>query len=142
MSAYKWRSQGRAPARRVRVANAFRQFILDTFEWHSRSRSPGDCRSAGLPLGSLEGVLRADALRRRGNVAQSSALRSDSLLVRYTVGTNVPLVRDWRIKVSAEVYDFSDFDDEVGLHLGVVGAFRRGLTGWARVRGSGHRGAR
>lgn len=76
-----------------------------------------------FPLGTLEGVARADMLRRRGNVAQSSALRSDSILVRYTLGTNVPLVRDWRIKISAELYDFSDFDDEVGLHLGVVGAF-------------------
>lgn len=76
-----------------------------------------------FPLGSLEGVARVDMLRRRGNVVQSSALRSDSLLVRYTLGTNIPLVRDWRIKLSAELYDFSDFDDEVGLHLGVVGAF-------------------
>ncbi len=76
-----------------------------------------------FPIASLEGVARVDMLRRRGNVAQSSALRSDSLLVRYTLGTNVPLVRDWRIKISAELYDFSDFDDEVGLHLGVVGAF-------------------
>lgn len=76
-----------------------------------------------FPLGALEGVARADMLRRRGNVAQTSALRSDSLLVRYTLGTNIPLVRDWRIKLSAELYDFSDFDDEVGLHLGVVGAF-------------------
>jgi len=76
-----------------------------------------------FPLGLLEGVARVDAMRRRGNVVQSSELRSDSLLVRYTLGTNVPLVRDWRIKISAELYDFSDFDDEVGLHLGVVGAF-------------------
>jgi len=76
-----------------------------------------------FPLGPLEGVARVDGLRRTGNVALTSELRSESLVVRYTVGTAINLVRDWRIKLSGEFYDFSDFDDEVGVHLGVVGAF-------------------
>ena len=28
-----------------------------------------------------------------------------------------------KLKLSAELYDFSDFDDEVATHLGLVGAF-------------------
>ena len=76
-----------------------------------------------FPLGPLEGVARVDGLRRTGNVTLASELRSESMVVRYTLGTNIGLVRDWRIKLSGEYYDFSDFSDEVGLHLGVVGAF-------------------
>jgi len=77
-----------------------------------------------FPAGDLfELVGRFDGMRRQGNVTLSSALRSDSLVLRYTLGTNITLARDWRIKLSGEVYDFSDFDDEVGIHLGVVGAF-------------------
>jgi len=76
-----------------------------------------------FPLGPIEGVARVDGLRRRGNVVLASDLRSDSFVVRYTVGTAISLVRDWRIKISGEFYDFSDFSDEAGVHLGVVGAF-------------------
>lgn len=76
-----------------------------------------------FPLGPLEGVARVDGLRRTGNVTLASELRSESMVLRYTLGTNIGLVRDWRIKLSGEYYDFSDFDDEVGVHLGVVGAF-------------------
>lgn len=76
-----------------------------------------------FPLGPLEGVARVDGMRRQGNVTLASELRKDSAVLRYTLGTNVGLVRDWRVKISAEYYDFSDFSDEVGLHLGVVGAF-------------------
>lgn len=77
-----------------------------------------------FPAGDLfELVGRVDGMRRQGNVTIASALRSDSVVLRYTLGTNITLARDWRIKLSGEVYDFSDFDDEVGVHLGVVGAF-------------------
>ena len=62
-------------------------------------------------------------LERRELATLASELRSESMLLRYTLGTNIGLVRDWRIKLSGEYYDFSDFDDEVGVHLGVVGAF-------------------
>jgi len=77
-----------------------------------------------FPMGEiLEGVVRFDGMRRTGNVALTSALRSRSAVLRYTAGMNLTMVRDWRIKLSGEVYDFSDFKDEVALHLGVVGAF-------------------
>jgi hypothetical protein len=76
-----------------------------------------------FPLGPLEGVARVDGMRRLGNVALGSDLRKESAILRYTLGTTISLVRDWRIKLSGEYYDFSDFDDEVGVHLGVVGAF-------------------
>ena len=39
------------------------------------------------------------------------------------IDNRIGLVRDWRIKLSGELYDFSDFRDEAGIHLGVVGAF-------------------
>lgn len=76
-----------------------------------------------FPLGPIDGVARVDGMRRTGNVVLSSALRSESAVVRYTLGTSIGLVRDWRIKLSGELYDFSDFGDEAGIHLGVVGAF-------------------
>lgn len=77
-----------------------------------------------FPIGhAVEVVGRVDGLRRRGNVPLTSPLRSDSALVRYTLGGNLLLHDGWRLKLSGEFYDFSDFDDELGLHLGVVGAF-------------------
>ena len=47
----------------------------------------------------------------------------DERVLRYTAGVNFVIERYLRIKLSAQFYDFSDFDDEVGLHLGLVGAF-------------------
>lgn len=76
-----------------------------------------------FPLGPLEGVARVDGLRRLGNVTLASELRKESAVLRYTLGVNIFLERDWRIKLSGEYYDFSDFSDEIGVHLGVVGAF-------------------
>lgn len=71
----------------------------------------------------LELVGRFDGMRRLGNVVQSSALRKESLVLRYTAGANVVFERSFRLKLSGELYDFSDFDDEVAIHLGLVGAF-------------------
>jgi hypothetical protein len=78
---------------------------------------------AEMPLGRFDFVLRWDGLRRRGNVAQSSELRSDSALLRYTVGGSFLLRESLRLKLSGELYDFSDFDDEVVAHLGIAGPF-------------------
>ena len=50
-------------------------------------------------------------------------LRSTSAVLRYTGGVNFVLPAYFRIKLSGELYDFSDFDDEVAVHLGVMGAF-------------------
>jgi hypothetical protein len=68
-------------------------------------------------------VLREDGLRRRGNVLNTSALRSESVLIRHTAGVAVGLGQQVRLKLSFERYDFSDFDDESVIHVGIAGPF-------------------
>jgi hypothetical protein len=75
------------------------------------------------PIGRVELIARWDGLRRKGNVAATSALRSDSAVLRYTLGTAIRIRGGLRIKTSVEAYDFSDFDDELATHLGIVGPF-------------------
>jgi len=70
----------------------------------------------------VDGIVRWDGLRRQGNVVRTSELRSDSALLRYTVGASVRIRGATRIKLSAELYDFSDFQDEVAIHLALTGA--------------------
>jgi hypothetical protein len=67
-------------------------------------------------------IVRWDGLRRQGNVLRTSELRSDSALLRYTAGASVKVRGTTRIKLSGELYDFSDFPDEVAIHLAVTGA--------------------
>lgn len=79
---------------------------------------------AELPiLPVLEAFARFDGLRRAGNVPVNSGLRSKSAVLRYTAGLNLIIFQGLRIKLSGEFWDFSDFKDEVGLHLGVVANF-------------------
>lgn len=66
---------------------------------------------------------REDFLRRRGNVVKTSDLRSDSAVLRHTAGLAVVMWSALRLKLSYEYYDFSDFDDESVIHLGIVGPF-------------------
>ncbi|MBL9015739.1 MAG: hypothetical protein JNL83_16260 [Myxococcales bacterium] len=66
---------------------------------------------------------REDFLRRRGNVVKTSDLRSDSAILRHTAGVAVALWSALRLKLSYEYYDFSDFEDESVIHLGLVGPF-------------------
>ncbi|MEJ7597409.1 MAG: hypothetical protein WKG01_05820 [Kofleriaceae bacterium] len=68
-------------------------------------------------------VLREDGMRRRGNVINTSALRSESVLVRHTAGVALGLTQSLRVKLSFERYDFSDFDDETVIHAGIAGPF-------------------
>lgn len=68
-------------------------------------------------------VARFDGMRRIGNVGIGSKLRKRSAVLRYTAGLSMRLHRYVRLKFSTEIYDFSDFQDEVGLHLGFVGSF-------------------
>jgi hypothetical protein len=70
----------------------------------------------------LDGIARWDGLRRQGNVLRNSDLRSDSALLRYTAGASFKLRGATRIKLSGEFYDFSDFQDEIAIHLAVAGA--------------------
>jgi hypothetical protein len=76
-----------------------------------------------FPVGPVDLVLRADGLRRKGNVAATSLLRSDSEIFRYTLATSLKLTSTLRLKVSGEFYDFSDFDDEIAAHVGIAGPF-------------------
>jgi len=70
----------------------------------------------------IDGIVRWDGLRRQGNVLRTSALRSDSAILRYTAGASYKLGGATRIKLSGEFYDFSDFQDEIAIHLALAGA--------------------
>ena len=68
-------------------------------------------------------LMRYDGLRRTGNVIFDSPLDDGSTVMRYTLGAAYGPIRYLRIKLSGEYYQFSDFGDEVGVHLGLVGTF-------------------
>ncbi len=70
----------------------------------------------------IDAVARWDGLRRQGNVVRTSSLRSDSALLRYTAGASIKVRGATRVKLSAELYDFTDFDDELALHVALTGA--------------------
>ena len=76
-----------------------------------------------VPIGRFDLVARWDGLRRRGNVVDTSMLRSDTAVLRYTVGAAYALRDTLRLKLSGELYDFSDFEDETVVHLGIAGPF-------------------
>jgi hypothetical protein len=76
-----------------------------------------------VPVGRFDLVGRWDGLRRRGNVVRESPLRSESMVLRSTAALTYRLHGALRLKLSGEFYDFSDFDDEVALHLGLAGPF-------------------
>ena len=76
---------------------------------------------AVAPLGPIDLIGRWDGMRRIGNVVVTSPLRSRSAVSRYTVGFAARLQRSLRLKVSAERYDFSDFEDETTVHVGIAG---------------------
>jgi hypothetical protein len=78
---------------------------------------------AEVPVPRVDLIARWDGLRRRGNVLATSALSSRSTLYRYTVAAAIRVDSEIRIKASAELYEFSDFDREVAFHFGVATAF-------------------
>ncbi len=71
----------------------------------------------------LEVFYRLDGMRRVGNVPNTSALRSRSAILRNTLGVNLVVERGLRIKLSAEYWDFTDFEDDIALHAGVTANF-------------------
>jgi len=74
-------------------------------------------------LGPVDVIGRVDGLRRLGNVVATSPLRSESDLLRYTAALAYRLPGGLRLKSSGEFYDFSDFEDEIAVHLGIAGSF-------------------
>jgi hypothetical protein len=76
-----------------------------------------------VPVQRFDFVLRWDGLRRRGNVDRTSDLRADAGVLRYTAGGSFLLRESLRLKLSGELYDFSDFDDEAVVHFGIAGPF-------------------
>jgi hypothetical protein len=71
---------------------------------------------------------RADGLFRVGNVDATSQLRRLSNILRYTIGTGIAVDRGLRLKLSTELWQFSDKDQnghslEVGMHVAAVGTF-------------------
>ena len=78
---------------------------------------------AEVRLGKLELIGRWDGLRRVGNVLATSEMRSRSAVLRYTAAATYKLTGALRLKTSVELYDFSDFEDELAFHLGIAGPF-------------------
>lgn len=76
-----------------------------------------------VPLGPAVLIGRFDGMRRFGNVVATSALRRESAVFRYTAGASMRLRGTLRGKLSAELYDFSDFEDELAIQFGVVSTF-------------------
>ena len=50
-------------------------------------------------------------------------MRSDSAVIRHTAGLAIAIRSALRLKLSYEYYDFSDFEDESVVHLGIAGPF-------------------
>ncbi|MFN0249695.1 MAG: hypothetical protein ACKV2T_22630 [Kofleriaceae bacterium] len=76
-----------------------------------------------VPVGRVDLIARWDGLRRFGNVLATSSLRSRSVVLRYTAGAAIGIGHGMRIKTSVEAYDFSDLDDQLAIHVGLVGSF-------------------
>ena len=71
----------------------------------------------------LDVIGRIDGLRRFGNVPANSPLRGRSSVYRYTLGAQLLVDRAFTLKLSGELYDFSDFTDEVAITGALVGVF-------------------
>jgi hypothetical protein len=73
-------------------------------------------------------IARVDGMYRVGNVLATSALSRQSSVVRETIGAAYAIERNFRIKLSTELWQFSDADAdgrqvELSFHLGAVGSF-------------------
>src|SRR6185436_3151236 len=53
-------------------------------------------------------LVRADGLRRLGNVPVASPLGTDASIFRYTLGGTVAVTSGWRLKASGELWFFSN----------------------------------
>jgi len=78
---------------------------------------------AELPIRQMRFLARLDGMRRRGNVLQDSLLSDRSSVYRYTVAVAYAFVPALTGKVSGQLYQYSDFDDEVAMQFALVAAF-------------------
>lgn len=78
---------------------------------------------AEVPIGPVDAFARFDGLLRFGNVLAGSPLSSSAKLLRYTGGAAVRISDNIRLKTSVEYYQFSDFADDIALHIGVATPF-------------------
>jgi len=89
----------------------------DTFSKH------GFYVETEVPVGPVDLIARFDGLRRIGNVPLASPLAYHASITRYTAAAAARITANVRLKMSLEYYVFSDFDDELALHLGVATPF-------------------
>ena len=95
-----------------------------TGQWDPYFVKDGAYVELEAPLGRrVTFIAREDGLRRRGNVVMTSDMRSDSAVMRHTVGLAIAIRSALRLKLSYEYYDFSDFEDESVVHVGIAGPF-------------------
>lgn len=82
--------------------------------------------------GSVDLIGRVDGMLRAGNFAADptgeTLLSARSTVVRYTLGTSYAFERSFRLKMSVELWQWSDADEQgrkldVGLHTAFVGTF-------------------
>jgi len=93
-------------------------------QWDPSFVKDGAYAELEVPLGSrLTAVLREDGLRRRGNVVMTSEMRSESALLRHTAALAIVLRSQLRLKLSYEYYDFTDFESNSVVHVGIAGPF-------------------
>jgi hypothetical protein len=76
----------------------------------------------------LDAVARADGMYRAGNVLETSGLLDYSWVARGTLGLAYAVERNLRLKVSTELWRWSDEDEsgrtkETSFHVGAVGSF-------------------
>jgi hypothetical protein len=76
-----------------------------------------------VPIGPVDLIGRFDGLRRSGPVPIDSPLTARASLYRYTLAGALRVTANVRIESSVEYYQFSDFADEVAIHLGVATPF-------------------
>jgi hypothetical protein len=76
-----------------------------------------------VPVGPVDLIGRFDGLRRIGNTALGSDLAYHASVTRETLAAAYRVTANVRIKTSLELYQFSDFPDELAVHLGVATPF-------------------
>lgn len=79
-------------------------------------------------IDGLDVIGRVDGMYRGGNLTNASPLARRSTVLRYTLGSLIALEQGLRLKVSSEVWDFSDVGEsgnhtELSFHVAFVGTY-------------------